>query len=438
MKPDRLSDFSTTDISDPYRLDENGFPRDPNNENALAFLEQAKDKPFFLYYATWLVHAPIQMRSKQLREKYCKKMNVPFPIDAVGWEIEGQKNPYYGAMVEMFDYYIGRIINNLKTTDDPRWKGHKLIENTYIIFASDNGGMEGHPGEIYTDNYPLDKGKINAKEGGVRVPLIITGPGIKREQESDVMVNGIDFYPTILSWTGGKHSNKQDLDGIDLSTLLKRNPDDASLLLDKTGKVRNTMIHHFPHSSFQSTIRIGDYKFIHNYNPFKSNELYRLYKNGKTRVDIEEMNDLTEKLPEKAKEMSEILSDNLKSMKASMPFLNPYSQNTIPHEKGICKVLEHGREGRTVWVNYQENGNKIVATHLIYTTNGGQQYEEWYRNDAIVEGNIVKATLPEGTTHYTFNLVDEHQFLVSYPHMGGMNSYKGGKYSVNALVVNVD
>ncbi len=438
MKPDRLSDFSTTDTNDPYRLDENGFPRDPNNENALAFLAQAKDKPFFLYYATWLVHAPIQMRSKQLLEKYCKKMDVPFPTDPVGWEVEGQNNPYYGAMVEMFDYYIGQVINYLKTTDDPRWKGHKLIENSYIIFASDNGGMEGHPGEIYTDNYPLDKGKINAKEGGIRVPLIITGPGVKPDQESEVMVNGVDFYPTILSWTGTNDLNAQQLDGLDLSTLLKTNPTDESLLVDKTGKVRNTMIQHFPHSSFQSSIRIGDYKFIHNYDPLKANELYRLYEEGKNRIDIEEMEDLTEKLPEKAKEMSKTLFDTLRSMQASMPFLNPYSQQLIPHEKGICKVLAHGKEGNTVWVKYQENENKVTNSYLIYTANGGQQYEEWFRNDARVEGNMVKATLPEGTTHYIFNLVDEHQFLVSYPRMGGMNNYQGGKYSVNALAADVD
>jgi arylsulfatase A-like enzyme len=93
----------------------------------------------------------------------------------------------------------------------------------------------------------LDKGKINAKEGGTRVPLIISGPGIKPGQESDVMINGVDFYPTILSWTGSKYSDKQDLDGVDLSTLLVTNPADENLLVDKTGKVRNTMIHHYPH-----------------------------------------------------------------------------------------------------------------------------------------------------------------------------------------------
>ena len=140
MKPDRLSDFASEDEEDIYRIDANGFPRDPNNENALQFMEKYKDQPFFLYYATWLVHAPIQTRSKRLLEKYCEKLEVPFPSDPGGLKYPGQRNPYYAAMVEMFDYYIGQIIEYLETTEDPRWKGHKLIENTYIILSSDNGG----------------------------------------------------------------------------------------------------------------------------------------------------------------------------------------------------------------------------------------------------------------------------------------------------------
>jgi len=438
MMPDRLSDFSTGDSNDPYGLDENGFPRDPNNENALAFLEQLKDKPFFLYYATWLVHAPIQTRCKRLLEKYCEKMNVPFPTDPVGWEIEGQNNPYYGAMVEMFDYYVGQIISYLECTEDPRWEGHMLIENSYVIFTSDNGGMEGHPGEIYTDNYPLDKGKINAKEGGTRVPLIIMGPGIKPGQESNVMINGLDFYPTILSWTGSARPDEQKLDGIDLSKLLASNPEDGSLLVDKTGKVRNTMIHHFPHGPMQSTIRIGDYKFIHNYDPFQDDELYRLYEDGEKRVDIEEMDDLSSRLPEKAREMHDILFESLAGMQASLPFYNPYCSKDIPHQEGICQVRGHGQDGNSVWAEFEEGDNRVKFAWLLYTLNGGLEHEEWFRSDALVEGNRISATLPEGATHYIFNLADEYDFLVSYPRMGGMNDYRGGNYSVNALVVDAD
>ena len=64
-------------------------------------------------------------------------------------------------MVEQLDYYVGQVIHSLETTDDPRWPGHKLMENTYVFFTSDNGGMEGSRDEIYTDNLPLDRGKFS-------------------------------------------------------------------------------------------------------------------------------------------------------------------------------------------------------------------------------------------------------------------------------------
>ena len=154
--PNRLEGFATKKKSDPYRLDENGYPRDHVTEEALRFLTENKKDPMFLYYASWLVHTPIQTRSKKLLEKYCKKLGVDFPKDPKGWTLEGQKNPYYCAMVETLDYYVGKLIRYLEETEDPRWPGHKLSENTYLLFTSDNGGMEGHPGEIYTDNYPLE------------------------------------------------------------------------------------------------------------------------------------------------------------------------------------------------------------------------------------------------------------------------------------------
>ena len=68
-------------------------------------------------------------------------------------------------MVEMFDHYVGNLVSISKIPMIPAPR-HKLMENTYIMLTSDNGGMERVPGEIITDNYPLDRGKINAKEGG--------------------------------------------------------------------------------------------------------------------------------------------------------------------------------------------------------------------------------------------------------------------------------
>ena len=72
----RIKDFATDQPKDPYRLNAEGFPADPVTTAALEFMETNKAKPFFLYYATWLVHTPIQTRSKALLEKYCQKLGV--------------------------------------------------------------------------------------------------------------------------------------------------------------------------------------------------------------------------------------------------------------------------------------------------------------------------------------------------------------------------
>ena len=191
---DRLTGFATESAEDPFRLDADGFPYHQNNEDVLAFLRQNKDEPFFLYYATWLVHSPIHTRSKALLDKYVERLGVD-PQHPNTQETPGQLNPFYFAMVEMLDHYVGSVFDYLDETDDPRWPGHKLSENTYVIFTSDNGGMEGGSNERYTDNNPLDRGKISAKEGGTRVPLIIVGPGIKKGEQTDVMANGLDFLP---------------------------------------------------------------------------------------------------------------------------------------------------------------------------------------------------------------------------------------------------
>ena len=444
QKPHRLTDFATNKASDPYRLDEKGFPFHQNNENALKFLKENKQDPFFLYYATFLVHAPIHTRSKALLEKYCKKLGLEYPTDPSHWDVKGQNNPYYAAMVEMLDYYVGQVFDYLETTDDPRWPGHKLSENTYVIFTSDNGGMEGHPGEVFTDNYPLDKGKINAKEGGTRVPLIIAGPGIKKGIQSDVVVNGLDFYPTILSLLNVEKPKNKHLDGDDLSTLLLKDPTDSKLVLDKEGNERNTMMWHFPHSSYQSTLRVGDYKIIRNYD-YKNNpktpefELYRLYdtSNGTAeRVDIEEANNLAKVDVKRTKEMNDKLTSILTEMKASYPSYNPFYLKKMEHKETVPTVISESKKKGKVTFKYKENGAKVVKANLIYTTNGGHDYEEWFKADANIEGDFtITAVLPKGTTHYLINLIDEHNFLVSYPEMPTKKSLRTEKkkYSNYAL-----
>ena len=435
---DRTKEFSTSDPSTPFYLDEEGFPFDDITQDGLDFMNQYKDNPFFLFYSSRLVHTPIQTRSEDLLRKYYQKLGVEYPKKGDVWDEAGQKNAYYAAMVEMIDYYTGLLIKYLEETDDPRWPGHKLIDNTYVIFTSDNGGMERHTKEIITDNYPLDKGKINAKEGGVRVPLIITGPNIAANVETDVMVNGVDFYPTILSWTGAKKQNQQILDGADLSTLLKNDPNDSTLLVDPwTGKTRDTMMWHFPNSSMQSTLRVGDYKLIRQYVPTEEQatlELYQLYENGSKRVDIEEANNLASKMPHKAQEMDSILQKRLQQLNARYPFLNPQAKAPLPNKSKVPTVVKHGRDGNTVWLKYKNNGAKVIGAELIYTKNGGKRGEIWVPLQMALDGDKLSVSLPTGTTHYVFNLFDENNFLISYPEAGYLKDTK--VFAPKAISVN--
>ena len=440
---DRLKNFATTDQKDPYRLDKNGYPYHQTNVDALTFIEETKQKPFFLYYATWLVHTPIHTRSEELLEKYSKKLGID-PANLPPRNQPGQTNPFYCAMVEELDYYVGQVFNYLDETEDPRWPGHMLSENTYVIFTSDNGGMEGDRTERYTDNLPLERGKISAMEGGTRVPLIITGPNIPKNIQTNVMANGLDFYPTILSMAGITKPPGKNLDGLDLLPLLTKDPKNANLVKEANGKPRDTMVWHFPHGvALESTIRIGDYKLVHNYqhvnNPHsKELELFQLYdssKNSAKRVDFEESKNLASQMPEKTQAMYTELQASLAEMNASYPYYNPNSSTDLPHKSTVPTANTSSEKGNRVTLTYTEKGATVIKADLIYTTNGGQRYEEWFKVDANIEANgNITATLPKGTTHYIFNLIDENNFLVSYPELKGKYS-KTNKYSKDAIKV---
>lgn len=447
MTPDRLTGFATNRTQDPYKIDPQGFPFDENTEDALTFLKEHKERPFFLYYATWLVHTPIHTRSKRLLEKYCHKLGVETDATAPErWTAPGQQNPFYCAMVEQLDHYIGKIFDYLDQTPDPRWQGHSLRENTFVIFTSDNGGMERTPLEIITDNFPLDRGKISLMEGGTRVPLIISGPGIPQGVKSDVMVNGLDFYPTILSWIGSKPPPGKRLDGLSLANLLQTDPTDATLVTETNGQPRDTMVWHFPNSvALESTIRIGDYKLVRNYNHAHESgvsplELYRLYKteNGQqVRIDIEEAIDLASVDPNRARTMNDRLTAILTEMHASYPYNNPYFRGAGLAAQQTPEVTSVEQTGRTVRFTVKEKGAQVVRANLIFTRNGNQKYEEWFRLPAkLSAAGTVTADIPKGTTHYILNLIDKNNFLVSYPEIPDRVQMKktGNAYAPYAVV----
>jgi hypothetical protein len=104
--------------------------------------------------------------------------------------------------------------------------------------------------------------------------------------------------------------------------------------------------------------------------------------------------------------------------------------------RGNQGELSHRQTGDTVEFAYRENGAKVVRANLIYTINGGARYEEWFRSPAdLLPGCKASVRLPKGTTHYFLNLIDENNFLRSYPEVLDAKTVRKSevKYAERAL-----
>ncbi|WP_366943613.1 sulfatase-like hydrolase/transferase [uncultured Polaribacter sp.] len=351
MKPDRLSDFATYKEDDMYRIDKKtGRPYDPVTGDALKFLEKSSKskQPFFLYLAHWLVHAPIQTRDSLFLAYNCKKMGLPFPTDPGQWKTPGQNNPYYASMVGTLDWSLGKILDFMEATDDPRYPGKKISETTYLFVSSDNGGMEWAREET-TDNAPLDKGKISTREGGVRVPTFIKGPEITPNVSREI-VSGLDFYPTILAMTGapGNAAQNARFGGVNIFPYLLGQENEVK---DTSGKKRDILYWHFPHGrpdEIRSAMRAGDFKLYKNYLT-SDYSLYRLDDANGNRLDWEENNDLSQK-PEFRNtfhNMVEKLETFLKETKAKPGYFNSRSTKEIAGKNRVPSIISQFYNKRT-------------------------------------------------------------------------------------------
>ncbi len=251
------------------------------------FITANKDKPFFLYLAHYGVHTPLTAK-KELIEKYKQG-----PLGR-------QSNPTYAAMVESMDESVGRV---LKTLDDL-----KLADNTVVIFTSDNGGLATMEGAVNgipaTINSPYREGKGFLYEGGIRVPFIIRGPGVK----SGVPVISTDVMPTVLGLCGVKSDVK--FDGRNLAPLLGGGE------LEYTP----TFYWHYPHYANQGSrpggaIRDGNWKLIEFYDR-ERRELFDISK------DVSESRNLAADKPDVVKELAKKLADWRTDVGAKMPTPN--------------------------------------------------------------------------------------------------------------------
>jgi len=276
-------------------------------EESLKFLEQNKDKPFFLHVSHNVVHRPV-MEHPDLIAKYKAKPGAGEPVH----------NPTMGAMIERMDTGIGQLLDKLDELG--------LAENTVVMFFSDNGGLEQEQSQA-----PLRKGKATIYDGGLKVPLAVRWPGVvKPGSRCSAPVISNDLFNTFLEIAGMDHKLK-DVDGESLVPLLKQ----------KGGLERKAIFWHYPHYHHlgykpAGAVREGDYKLIEWYEETLGNKenQVNLYD---VRKDPGETGDLAAEMPGKVADLRAKLHAWRKSVGAQEMTINP---NYDPNKAGVREEIQ--------------------------------------------------------------------------------------------------
>lgn len=246
-------------------------------------------KPFYLHIS----HYPgrsIESASPEMVEAVKKRMNNRLDSGRIG-EAAGN---------EEIDKTIGLVLAKLKELGQ--------LENTYIFYTADHGAQGGNA------NGALTKGKGTVWEGGIRVPLLVAGPGIKPGVFSHVRASTVDVLPTIMDLAGVK-SLPSGLEGGSLVDVIKR---DASAA---PKRAREEFVVHFPHYDKDplgpaSAIIYQNYKMIRVFET-EERHLFDLSK------DVSERKDLAASKPEIVQSLDNRMMDYIRAVGAGMPTPNP-------------------------------------------------------------------------------------------------------------------
>ncbi|CAL1518699.1 sulfatase [Chitinophaga sp. MM2321] len=277
---------------------------------ALNFMQRQvqSNHPFYMQVSYYAPHVDIET-TEETYARYQRKPKGKIH-DNAGW----------AGMLENMDTGVGQILDMVKKLG--------IDDNTYIFFMSDNGGVPFFPPppikrkldppsafDKKMINYPLRGGKWVLYEGGIRVPFIVKGPGIKAHSYCQVPVVGYDILPTISELAGNKQPLPDYLDGASFQSLLAK-PESGKVKRKET----DLYFHRYEKSYEHTAIISGNYKLIRFWNT-NTIELYNLDK------DLEEVHDLAAALPDTAavldrklmqylqKQHAEVLDKSLKTTK---------------------------------------------------------------------------------------------------------------------------
>jgi arylsulfatase A len=223
------------------------YAPDLMRKEALAFIDESKAKPFFLYYPTTVPHLALQVPEDSV-EAYASKWTDP-PYTGKRYLPHRTPRAAYAAMISRLDRDIGDIMRRIEELG--------LDERTIFIFSSDNGPLfDAHGGtdcEFFNSNGGLRGRKGSLYEGGVRVPTVVRWKGrIKPGTTSDRVSGFEDWLPTLLDLADFKSLTPKESDGISL----------APTLFGKEQEARPFLYREFPASGGWQTVRVGDWKAL--------------------------------------------------------------------------------------------------------------------------------------------------------------------------------
>lgn len=288
------------------------------SDQAIRFMRENKDRPFFMHMAYYSVHT----RLVPVRE---------FVDFYKGRDVHAT----YASMVQKLDESIGDILAELERLG--------LAGNTLVVFSSDNGGIC----EISRQT-PYRAGKGSYFEGGIRVPLVMRWPGrIAAASSCDVAVTGLDFFPTFLDAANLQAPADKVLDGNSILPLMTGSGDIPQrtlywhfpIYLQKYDGVGDDSHDPLFRTRPGSVIIRGDWK-LHEYFEDGRLELYNL------QGDIGERYNLARSYPEKLKEMYEDMDAWRIRTDAPVPIERNPEYDLVDERQAISKELQKSNKGQ--------------------------------------------------------------------------------------------
>jgi len=271
------------------------YSADLMHEAALDFLDNNKNKRFFLYYPSTIPHAELFAKEEYMKmfrgkfdpEKSFKGVDSGpnFRLGPYGSQPEG--HAAFAAMVKELDDYVGELLKKLTELG--------LDKNTIVIFASDNGPHleAGADPDYFNSNGDLRGYKRDMYEGGIRTPMLVRWPGkVKAGSSSDHISAFWDIMPTFAEISGAE--TPEDIDGISF----------LPALLGKEQKQHEFLYWEFHEQGGKMAVRMGNWKAVKlniDRIPQGETELYDIS------TDIGENNNIASSNPEIVKKMEEIM-----------------------------------------------------------------------------------------------------------------------------------